>query len=67
MLRFLIGIRIIREIEEVPDPFLEEILDFVQFLKAKKGRETLETALASELTLKKDWLKPEEDEAWRNL
>lgn len=58
---------LVREIEGVPDLFLEEVLDFVQFLKAKKRQEALETALASEPTLKKDWLKPEEDEAWRSL
>jgi hypothetical protein len=26
-----------------------------------------ETAIASESSLKKDWLRPEEDEAWLNL
>jgi hypothetical protein len=29
--------------------------------------ESMETAIASETSLKKDWLKPEEDEAWRDL
>jgi hypothetical protein len=55
------------EIERAPEPLLEEILDFVQFLKRKMERPGIETALASEAVLAKDWLRPEEDEAWRNL
>ncbi|HHT9132140.1 MAG TPA: DUF2281 domain-containing protein [Candidatus Tripitaka californicus] len=55
------------EIEQVPEPLLDEILDFVRFLKAKIVKEKLDTAIASESSLNKDWLKPEEDEAWRNL
>jgi hypothetical protein len=55
------------EIEEVPEPFLAEVLDFVLFLKAKIAREKLDMAIVSESSLSKDWLKPEEDEAWQNL
>lgn len=58
---------IISEIEQVPEPFLDEVLDFVQFLKTKVIKERLEIAIASESSLKKDWLKPEEDEAWQSL
>jgi len=58
---------LMHEIEKVPEAFLEEVLDFVHFLKTKAGQERLDTALASESSLKKDWLSPEEDEAWRNL
>lgn len=58
---------LIHEIQEVPDPFLDEVLDFVHFLKNKAIKERLDTALASESSLKKDWLRPEEDEAWRYL
>ena len=54
------------EIEDAPEPVLAEILDFVQFLK-HKVRPGLETALASEAVLAKNWLSPEEDEAWRDL
>jgi len=43
------------------------VLDFVHFLKAKITKERLDTAIASESSLKKDWLRPEEDEAWQNL
>ena len=58
---------LINEIEEVPEPFLAEVLDFVLFLKARIAREKLDTALMSESSLSKDWLKPEEDQAWQDL
>ena len=58
---------IVKEIEQVPEPLLEEVLDFVRFLKTKGVREKLEITLLSELSLKKDWLRPEEDEAWQDL
>lgn len=58
---------IFREIEQVPDSLVEEILDFIRFLKIKSQKEKLGTAIASESSLKKDWLRPEEDKAWRDL
>jgi len=54
-------------IEEVPEPLLSQVLDFVHFLKAKAVREKLDIAIMSESSLSKDWIKPEEDEAWQNL
>lgn len=56
-----------KEIEKVPDTLLEEVIDFVKFLKTKVIGEKFDIAAASESSLKKDWLKPEEDEAWRDL
>ena len=58
---------IAKEIEQVPEPVLEEVLDFVRFLKGKRMQERLESSLLSESSLKKDWLRPEEDEAWGDL
>jgi len=58
---------LINEIEQVPEPFLDEVLDFIRFLKTKAIKERMNIAIASESSLKKDWLKPEEDEAWQNL
>ena len=58
---------LINEIEQVPEPLLNEVLDFVHFLKAKIIREGITTAVASESSLEKDWLRSEEDEAWQNL
>ena len=58
---------LINEIEKIPEPFLSEVLDFVHFLKTKANREKLDIAMMSESSLAKDWLKPEEDEAWQSL
>lgn len=58
---------LINELEQIPEPFLDEVLDFIHFLKAKITKERLYTAIASESSLKKDWLSPEEDEAWQDL
>jgi len=58
---------ILKELENMPDEFIEEVLDIVMLLKAKPSREKLETLIISESALKKDWLKAEEEEAWRDL
>ena len=58
---------LIKEIETVPEPFLDEVMDFVRFIKARSAREGIYTAIASESSLKKDWLCAEEDEAWDDL
>ncbi len=58
---------LMHEIEQVPEPYLDEVLDFVHFIKAKVVREGVAIAGASESSLKKDWLRPEEDEAWVSL
>ncbi len=58
---------LIQEIEKSPDFILQEVWDFLQFLNAKYQQETLEISLMSESSLEKDWLQPEEDEAWQNL
>ena len=58
---------IMREIEGTSDSSLGEILDFIRSLKVKKGEEVMGTAIMSESSLKKDWLRPEEDEAWQDL
>ncbi|MGN8225800.1 DUF2281 domain-containing protein [Gracilimonas sp. BCB1] len=55
-----------REIEKIPEHKIQEVLDFVQFL-LEKERDQLDVSLVSEPSLKKDWSKPEEDEAWKHL
>jgi hypothetical protein len=60
-------VELIKEIETVPQPLLDEVMDFIQFVKAKSMREYLYTAIASESSLKKDWLCAEEDKAWADL
>jgi len=56
-----------KEIEVFPEPYLEEILDFIHFLKGKASKKRMETAILSEPVLATDWMSPEEDEAWKNL
>ena len=58
---------VVHEIEELPLSLLQEVLNFIRFLKTRVAQERLETALLSETALQKDWLRPEEDEAWRDL
>jgi hypothetical protein len=58
---------LLREIEEIPEPVLDQLIDFAQFLKSRTLNERLYPALASEAVLQRDWLSPEEDEAWRDL
>ncbi|MEW5947518.1 MAG: DUF2281 domain-containing protein [bacterium] len=58
---------ILREIEHLPESYIDKILEFIRFLRAGNSGEKLGTAIASESSLKKDWLRPEEDQAWQNL
>jgi hypothetical protein len=58
---------LIREIEQIPDHLVEEVLDFVQFLNEKHLKEKRETAILSEVVLAQDWLTPEEEVAWQDL
>jgi hypothetical protein len=55
------------EVEKLPEPLLDEVLDFVHFSKGKMISGNMATTFATESSLKKDWLRPEEDEAWQNL
>lgn len=58
---------LIHEIGDLPEPVVGEVLQYVRLLKSKNGAEPFETALLSEAVLARDWLRPEEDEAWRDL
>jgi hypothetical protein len=51
------------EFKELISKVIEE--KFKEFLDLDYGM--FDTAIASESSLKKDWLKPEEDEAWKDL
>ncbi|BBD54243.1 MULTISPECIES: hypothetical protein [Planktothrix] len=58
---------LIKEVENSPDFILQEVWDFLQFLKTKYQQEQLEISILSESSLQKDWLQPAEEEAWKNL
>ena len=60
---------LLKEIEALPSHIIEEIYDFVSFLKIKKIQESENSDIlfASESVLADDWLLPEEDAAWASL
>jgi len=58
------------EIDAAPEPVLEEVLDFLVFLKSRhtptvEGLESLLPLAGSAWDA--DWNNPQEDEAWRGL
>jgi len=58
---------ILKAVEDLPEECLDELASYAERLRRKTAAESSLTALASERTLAKDWLQPEEDEAWRDL
>ena len=59
---------LLREIETLPPHIIDEVYDYVDYLKVKKNQNRInDITLASESSLAKDWLLPEEDAAWANL
>ena len=54
------------EIEALPNSIVDEVFQYVMFLKQKSSAVS-DITLASECSLAKDWQKPEEDAAWANL
>jgi hypothetical protein len=58
---------ILTAIERLPVSKLPDLLGFIHRLQDVPGEEKLCGALMSESSLAKDWLSPEEDEAWQDL
>jgi hypothetical protein len=60
-----------KKIEKLPLDLLEEVanyIDYIEFREAKENQLGIQNiTLASEKSLSKDWLKPEEDQAWEHL
>lgn len=64
--------KVFHELQILPEPYQAEVLDFVEFLRRKVKKrsepsETLQTMLATEAVLCRDWDSPEEDAAWSDL
>ncbi|MEM8779716.1 MAG: DUF2281 domain-containing protein [Cyanobacteria bacterium P01_G01_bin.49] len=59
--------QIIQAIEEVPEPILTKILEFIKLVKYQEPSEELDVLLLSESALAKDWLTEEEEKAWQDL
>jgi len=59
---------ITQRLRELPEEKLAAVYEFVNRL-AEDGEmsEGLKTMLASEVVLRRDWDRPEEDEAWADL
>jgi hypothetical protein len=55
-----------QELDRLPECEFDKLLDFVRTLNNGSG-ETALLARAAESSLAKDWLTPEEDEAWADL
>jgi hypothetical protein len=55
---------LINEIVQVGESYFDEVPDFIHCRKSKILREKIDTEIASESSLRKDWLLLEEDEAW---
>ena len=53
-----------KELPNLPQNEMQEVYDFVLRLKQKEKNSAL---FLSESSLKKDWLSPGEDEAWKDL
>ena len=56
--------KLFNELQNLPQNEIKEVYDFVLSLKQKDKKSAV---FLSESSLKKDWLSPEEDEAWKDL
>jgi len=54
------------EIETLPKNIVDDVFQYVLFLKQRSVMAN-DITLASEVSLAKDWQKPEEDSAWADL
>ena len=58
---------LIQQIENLAETELQKILDYISLIKSSKIKDEIESYKLSESSLSKDWLREEEDEAWKNL
>ena len=58
---------IISELNDLPPRTYGEVLDFIRYLKSRRRKAAPDTALAASPALRKDWLRPGEEEAWSDL
>jgi hypothetical protein len=57
--------KVIEELEELPEGLIAQVLDYVRLLK--QNNERFDTTIVSEPSLSKDWNSKDEDEAWKEL
>jgi hypothetical protein len=58
---------ILQAVEVLPEECLDDLAHYADALRHRAALRIVPTTLASEAVLAKDWLRPEEDEAWRDL
>lgn len=56
--------QIIQGIEEIPDFIITIILNCIELIESHEQPEVLDSLLFSELSLRKGWLREEEDQVW---
>ncbi len=56
-------------LDKISDDYLNEVLNFLKFLELKQTQSIQDktSMLLSEDSLAKEWLTPEEEEAWKDL
>ena len=54
-------------VEDLPTEYLIDLAGYARQLQLKAAHLEVPTALASQEVLARDWLRPEEDEAWKDL
>lgn len=59
--------RLIEELQTLPEALVAELLEHARSLRERNGRSARETAIASEPCLARDWMRSEEEEAWKDL
>ena len=59
--------QLVHEIENLSPDYIQEVINFVGYLKHKKIMLMSETMLLSEKSLAENWSTPEEDDLWANL
>jgi hypothetical protein len=55
-----------REVMEEPEPIIDKLVDYLHLLKSKTFTPNYDSLLLSYPTLAKDWLSPEEEQAWKD-
>ena len=54
-------------LKQLPPNKLEVVYDFISYMADRQPSSAIETMLATEAVLSRDWDCPEEDEAWADL
>jgi hypothetical protein len=58
---------LLQTVDQLPEECLKDLAEYASRLRLKTAHREIPTALASEEVLARDWLRPEEDDAWQDL